>query len=240
MIFKTHFEELDSTSTHLKKNYLNYDNMTFVSASYQTNGHGRNNRKWYSNSHENLLFSILIKEQKLIEKYRDISLSSAVCVYQMLKELKIKDISIKWPNDVYVKDKKISGILLESISEGENINALVIGVGINVNSTKFSKDISQHTTSIKNELNRDFALDKIANIVYSNFIKMFNKLKKDDRSYLEIVKNNNYLKGKEVYAIVENKKILVTVLDVNNDNTLKIKKGNESANIESGEVTFNM
>ena len=85
MFRKAHFEELDSTSTYLKKNYLKYDNMTFISASYQTNGHGRNNRNWHSNPKENLLFSILIKDKN----------SQKIIKYDLLKKVLFSELLTK-------------------------------------------------------------------------------------------------------------------------------------------------
>lgn len=235
-----HFETIDSTSSYLKKNYKDYDNLTFVSADFQTEGHGRYNRKWVSNEKENLLFSILIKEEQIIKKYDSLSLASAYVIFKVLKELKVKGVSIKWPNDVYVKDKKIAGILLESISYGNGIEALIIGVGINVNSNKFDEKMINKPTSIYLETNIKLGLEELKNKFYSNFINVINDIKNGDNSYLKIIKNNNYLKGKVVYADINNIKSLVEVVDINDDNSLKVKKEDEYMDLCSGEVTFHL
>ena len=138
---KIHFKTINSTNTYLKENYKDLPNFTCVSSAHQSQGHGRYNRSWESNNNENLMFSILIKNKKLIEKFSSISLAIATCILKMLTSYKIKNISIKWPNDVYVNDKKICGILLEGIAN----ECLIIGVGLNVNQTNFSKEIEDKT-----------------------------------------------------------------------------------------------
>ena len=235
-----HFKNIDSTSNHLKSNYVKYENLTFVSADFQTNGHGRNNRKWESNCNENLLFSILIKEKKLINKYKNLSLSSAVVICEVLKEFMIENISIKWPNDVFVNDRKIAGVLLESVSYGRDIEALILGVGINVNSVKFGNDMITQPTSISLEVDKKICLLEFKNKVYLRFIEMFQNIEREDYSYLRKARNINYLKGKVVSANINGKKALVEVIDINDDNSLKVKKDNEYISLCSGEVSFHL
>ena len=95
-----HMEEIDSTSAYLKRNYNDYENFTFLSCDYQSGGHGRSNKKWYSNKKENLLFSILIKDKKIISDYSSLSLVSAKAIMDVLVELGVNNVSYKWPNDV--------------------------------------------------------------------------------------------------------------------------------------------
>ena len=154
---KIHFKKIDSTNTYLKENYQKLQNFTFVSASYQNKGHGRYNRVWESNKNENLMFSLLIKDKKLISMFSSLSLATSTAILKVLESYKLNNLSIKWPNDVYVKDKKICGILLESISNNTDIDVLVVGVGLNVNQKDFSDEISYKTTSIYKEINKKTA-----------------------------------------------------------------------------------
>ena len=108
-----HFDEIDSTNNYLKNSYQLLDNFTFVSADYQSKGKGRNDRVWESIKGSNLMFSILIKDPKLIEVSTILSLVTAVEISRLLESYSINNVSIKWPNDVLVNDKKICGILLE-------------------------------------------------------------------------------------------------------------------------------
>ena len=231
---KIHFKTINSTNTYLKENYHYLNDFTCVSSSHQSQGHGRYNRTWESNKNENLMFSMLIKDKTLINNFSSISLVSAVCVYKLLTSYKIKNISIKWPNDVYVNDKKICGILLEGIAS----EMIAVGIGININQKEFSKEIEHKTTSIYKELNKKTSIYFLKNKLYNLLYKELIKIKNNDNSYLNIVKDNNYLKNKEVIAQVDNKDVLVKVIDINEDNTLKIKVDDKIINLSSGEITF--
>ena len=232
------FEKIDSTSSYIKRSYQILDDYTFVAASYQSEGKGRNQRKWDSNNNENLLFSLLIKDKEIISKYMHLSAISAVAIYNSLIDLDVKNVSIKWPNDVYVNDKKICGILLEGISENNELKAIVNGIGLNVNQVSFEEYRLFNATSIAKEKNKLFDLIKVKELVYENLLEEIIKIKENDNAYFNIVRNNNYLKDKEVYAYYDNQRIKVKVIDINDDFSLKVLYHNKEINISSGEITF--
>ena len=239
MSYKTiDFDVIDSTNLYLKQNYQNEDNFTFVSALFQNKGKGRNVRKWQSTSGDNLLFSLLIKDKNILKNYQCLSMLTATAIFKVLKSLSIENVSIKWPNDVYVNDKKICGILLEGISYDNELKAIVIGVGLNVNENSFNKYELYDATSIRIELNKKNNINELKVKVYDCLINEINKLENNDYSYLDIARKNNYLSNKEVYAQINNKKELVKVLDINEDNSLKILVNGKIENIFSGEITF--
>lgn len=231
-----HFDEIDSTSSYLKRNYKNYDSFTFVSSDHQSDGHGRVNRLWYNTKGKDLLFSILIKEKKITENYTSLSLVSAKAVMDVLCSLNIENISYKWPNDVYVNDKKISGILLEGISSSNEIEAIILGVGINVNSECFNEEIKDKATSIFIESKEKFDILELKKKFYNSFEQNISNM--TTSKYLENLRDKNYLLNKNVYVMHNNEKVLVNVIDINEDNSLKVNFNGEIINIYSGEVTF--
>ena len=146
-----HFAETDSTNSYLKNSYKLLNNFTFVSTDYQSAGKGRNDRIWFSNPGENLMFSLLIKDENLLKKFSSLSIISAAIIAELIETLGIIDVSIKWPNDVFIKDKKVCGILLE----GQILEYLVIGAGLNVNQKSFPDGLRKPATSLSLELNKD-------------------------------------------------------------------------------------
>ncbi|MDD2574974.1 MAG: biotin--[acetyl-CoA-carboxylase] ligase [Acholeplasmataceae bacterium] len=141
-----YFKTLSSTSDYLKENYQDFPSFTFVQTGYQTNGRGQFDRKWSSNERENLLFSFLIKDIEInrIDNIKKTVLSSII---ETLKTFKIQA-TYKPPNDLYVNGKKICGILIENLFELNVCHYVVIGIGLNVNQTKFE---GFQATSLKNE-----------------------------------------------------------------------------------------
>jgi len=218
----------------LKEHYQELEDMSFVSANVQTNGRGRNNRIWKSEN-GNLLFSLLLLNKQLIEKYKEISILTAYSITQVLKEYNINSM-IKWPNDIYVNDKKICGILLEAITK-EEIECLIVGIGINVNQEYFEGEYLHEPTSLKKELKKDIDLNEFKNKIYTSIENNLKQLLNNNDFYNEISKLD-YLKDKEVYALINEEKKKIKVLGINKDYSLKIISDNNIQNLESGEISF--
>ena len=230
-----HFESVDSTNTYLKQNYKQLENFTFVSSDIQTQGRGRNNRKWDSDNN-NLLFSLLIKDKNILKKVNEVSIISAYIIIKVLQEYGIDDLSIKWPNDVYAGNKKICGILLESISINE-LECLIVGVGVNVNQREFDLDYNATSMNIIN--NTDIDISSLKKNVYSKFESFLNSVSSGSDYYLEISKYD-YLKNKEVYALINNEKKLVKVKGINSDYSLCVVSNESEYNLYSGEISFHI
>lgn len=114
-------DEISSTNTYLKEQFKMYDNYTVLIAKKQTNGRGRYNRVWLSG--DDICFSILFKESATH------ALLAPLAIVQALKKMHC-NVSIKWPNDIYLNQRKLSGILIEDVYEGQRM-ASIVGIGIN-------------------------------------------------------------------------------------------------------------
>ncbi len=111
---------------------------TVVWTRQQYGGRGQQGAEWRSEAGKNLTFSIL-KYFKGLEVQQQFVLNIAVslAIQQALKDLKIPDVSIKWPNDIMSGSRKICGILIENIVKAKEIRVSVIGIGLNVNQEDF-------------------------------------------------------------------------------------------------------
>lgn len=235
-----HFKEIDSTNAYIKREYKSLRDFTFVSSEYQTMGRGRNTRSWISDRNTNLLFSLFLKDEHLVKNFTSLSLLSAVSVINVLKSYNIKNVSLKWPNDVFINDKKVAGILLEGISEDNHLSSLIIGIGINVNQKTFDDNLLINPTSISNELNKKINLKIFKNKIYKSIKKQLALFKSNKSDYLCVARQLNYLRDKEVYAYINNKKTKVKVIDINEDNTLKVLSDDKIINVMSDEITFHL
>ncbi|MBR5341361.1 MAG: biotin--[Erysipelotrichaceae bacterium] len=235
---KLFFESLNSTNTYLKEHYPELEDLTFVFAEYQSEGKGRNGRKWLSDKGESLMFSILIKDQTLIQKYQSLSVICAYTILKVLKDYGIEDVMIKWPNDVYVKDCKICGILLEAVSR-EMIEALICGIGLNVNQKEFAGEYNTEPVSMRMLLNREIEIRELQERVSESFIENIEKLKRG-YDFHEEISGYDYLKDKEVFALIGNERKRVKVTGIDEDYSLKVNCDGEDLNISSGEITFHL
>lgn len=233
-----HLSSVDSTNAYLKRNYKSLENYTFVSSDNQTAGRGRNLREWKSENGKNLLFSLLFLQKPLISHYKEISIVTAYSIIQILEEIGIKDLSIKWPNDVFVKDRKICGVLLEAISNKE-IECLIVGVGLNVNQKVFNGEYRVEPTSISNCINKDIDIELLKSKLYSKIIDNM-KLLLNDYNFYSYICNYDYLKGKEAYASINNDNKKIRIKGINSNYSLKIEYDNKIEDIESGEISFHI
>jgi BirA family biotin operon repressor/biotin-[acetyl-CoA-carboxylase] ligase len=114
------------------------EDFTVVFAEDQQNGRGQRGNRWVSKAQKSLTFSVFKRFYSLSMKHQ-FSVSMAVCIgiKKTLDKYGITDVSIKWPNDIMSRSKKLAGILIENQSKGSLVISTVIGVGINVNEDHF-------------------------------------------------------------------------------------------------------
>ena len=224
------FKQIDSTNNYLKNSYKLLNNFTFVVTDYQTNGKGRNDRVWSSEEGKNLMFSFLIKDQDLLKKYSALSIISAVEVAKVLEEYQIKGVSIKWPNDVLINDKKVCGILLE----GQILEYLVVGIGLNVNQKVFPEGLRRPATSLSLETNKGFNIDEIEQKLFSNIVKDISNL--NEKDCLDYFRNHNYLLNKRVKVLMNDQPFIGEVIGIDDNFFLQIKTSDMFLHIDSGEI----
>lgn len=135
-----HIEETDSTNRWLKECHKGIDPIV-AWAEYQTAGKGCGSNSWESERGKNLTFSMLIHPEEIPanEQFRITEITSVALCETLGKYLDEK-VEIKWPNDIYVGDKKICGMLIENQLQGSKIKSCVIGIGLNVNQQQFMSD----------------------------------------------------------------------------------------------------
>jgi len=133
-------EEVDSTNSYVAVHAEELEDMTMVIADSQTAGRGQRGNSWESEQGKNLTFTLFYKPQGMIPREQfAISEASALAVSDFLSEAGIAA-QVKWPNDIYVDNRKISGILIEHALMGGEIRHSRIGIGLNVNQLEFRSD----------------------------------------------------------------------------------------------------
>ena len=138
-----HIAETDSTNRWLQKNHeltAKSQKRIAVVTDFQTAGRGCGTNKWESERGENLLFSLLLHPEQIpASKQFHISMAISLSIIEALGQY-VGDLSIKWPNDIYWRNGKICGILIENTLQGSIIKDSIIGVGLNVNQQQFRSD----------------------------------------------------------------------------------------------------
>ncbi|WP_318309869.1 biotin--[acetyl-CoA-carboxylase] ligase [Flagellimonas crocea] len=152
----------DSTNLFLRdlKRSENPADFTVVVTKRQLNGRGQMGTVWESEGGKNLTFSVL-KLFDSLNVHSQFVLNIAVCnaVCNALTEFSIPDIKVKWPNDIMSGSKKICGILIENVLKGPYVNHSIIGIGLNVNQTRFEN--LDKASSLKLILGQSVDLDEL-------------------------------------------------------------------------------
>jgi len=159
-----HLKEIESTNEELRKRAFkeHLRDFSIVIADYQTSGRGQVGNTWESERGKNILMSSLMHHKRL-DVHNQFYLSMAVAtVVSKVISYYVDDVQIKWPNDVYVGNKKIAGILIENKVSGKIITETIVGMGININQEVFSDNIP-NPTSLKILTGKTFQLAEVLN-----------------------------------------------------------------------------
>ena len=111
-------------------------------AHYQKSGKGQRGKRWNAEQGQNIMISFVLDTSAvLIDKQAIISMAVALACYDFFNKYAIDSSSIKWPNDIYWRDRKAGGILIEAVTRGQECRYAVVGIGLNINQTLFPANL---------------------------------------------------------------------------------------------------
>jgi BirA family biotin operon repressor/biotin-[acetyl-CoA-carboxylase] ligase len=172
-----HLDSVDSTNNYAAKALLtkSLNEGTVFVAACQEAGRGQANSSWESDAGLNLTFSIVLYPAQ-VEIARQFSLSQAISlgVADFLDQF-VGGVAIKWPNDIYVSDKKIAGILIETAISGGKFSNAIVGIGLNVNQEKFVSD-APNPVSLRNLTGENYDLTRMLNLLCYALDKRYHSL----------------------------------------------------------------
>ena len=153
------FDQVDSTNAWLMNNINSVEHGQVVLAEYQSAGRGRRGRAWQTPYAGQLCMSLLWRLQDGIEAAMGLSLAVGLAIVEALEATGVKDLGLKWPNDIYLGGKKLGGVLIELQGHANSEVSLVVGLGINVRvaslqAEKIDQAFAQLETSAKYPINR--------------------------------------------------------------------------------------
>lgn len=233
-------DTLDSTNEYAKAN-SSPGNMLII-CGHQTKGRGRFNRVWRAEKGSDLTFTLVKCFRVPMDEIVLVNFYTTYILYKTLKESfgSNTDVSLKWPNDILINSRKISGMLIEVKDINKPEKKFIIGAGINVNQESFPEDIAQKATSMFIEYGKKFdredLLCSIINAFYENLDLINNKeqllkLWKDNFSYInKEIKIRKFVDDEEIPAIVR---------DIGMDGGLIVEHGDGSrSTYYSGEISL--
>ncbi len=203
----------------------------------QTHGKGQRGNTWQSLPEMNLTFSLILEPNFLkIDQQFYLNIISSLAIYDLVAEH--NNVKIKWPNDVYVAGKKLSGILVKNSLAGKNIEHAVVGIGLNVNQTSFDSAVAISLTEIGGKhYHLQAVLEKLLLAFESYYFLAsdgrFEKLHKDYESKLYRSGENH-----QFFDVIEGKEFEGIITGIDPNGLLKIKTSTALKLFNFKEVQF--
>ena len=155
----------------------------------QTAGKGQRGKKWQTGKGQNIALSIVLEPAALkIQEQFKISVAVSLACFDFFKGLCSEEIFIKWPNDIYLRDRKAAGILIENVLQGNNWKYAVAGIGININQSVFNSQ-ANNPTSLKNITGKNYNTVELARDLYEKVLLRANDL--EIKSFADLLKEYN-------------------------------------------------
>jgi BirA family biotin operon repressor/biotin-[acetyl-CoA-carboxylase] ligase len=205
------FKEVSSTQDTAKRFIQKHEEVA-VSSLSQKRGRGRHGRVWFSPLGGMYVSLLLFPEKRLTS----IPLLASLSIIRTLEDFGFSGLTVLWPNDVLLNDKKVCGIVCEQFKK-----AIICGIGLNVNIEEFSHNI-EHATSLKLENGRNFDIDTILRKFVGKFNPLYKELQHEGIKIKEVL---HYISGigESAQVITPRETITGTVYDIDDDWALLLR-----------------
>lgn len=211
---------------------------TVIVTDHQTAGRGQRGNQWQSDTGKNVLMSIIVFPDFLkFENHFNLSICTAVSIFETLSFFSNQNIKIKWPNDMYINEKKVGGVLIETGISGQKFSHAIVGIGLNILQTEFEnpKSTSLAVQNPEKSFNRDRIIEKLLEVFEENYFLMKeNKTSVLKEKYME---NLLWLNEEKKFSD-SNGPFGGKIVDVINDGRLKIEVENKIKYYDIKEITY--
>ena len=243
------YQKIDSTNTEAKRRLAETSDVrsldrTVIVASSQTAGRGRLGRKFYSPDGSGLYLSIIYAPNEKIASPALLTATAAVGVCRALFSVYEAAAQIKWVNDIFMRGKKVSGILTEGLTDFERggISCAVVGIGVNIAPEDFPRDIAAVATSVLDDKKADTKRSALAAAIVNEVLSIYTSGKKGFVRAMKEYRERSLLTGKTVtvHPVVDGAETYeAEVTGVGEDAKLIVKTGDGKKRfLDSGEVTL--
>jgi len=239
------FDKIDSTNSETERLLANGEKGPFaVISNRQLKGRGRLGRKWYSPKSGNIHISVGFRPNIDLIKLRTFTLWQGIGIAELLRSYSANtSISLKWPNDLVINEKKIAGMLTEASINSEEVRTLIFGIGLNLNSSskQFPKDLSDYSTSLKDLTGQKQRIHELTAHLIKTITKEYEKCIEgyNEEDFIRKWNKLDALVLKNVEISYGNKSIKGKAIGIDEEGNLKIKSRNgRIQTAKSGEVTI--
>ncbi|MBB4823747.1 BirA family biotin operon repressor/biotin-[acetyl-CoA-carboxylase] ligase [Sporosarcina luteola] len=199
---------------------------TLIIAEEQTAGKGRLSRPWASSARKGIWMSLIIRPSLMPQQAPQMTLVAAVAIVRAIEEVVDVQLTIKWPNDILINGKKMTGILTELQADMDRVKAIILGMGINANQEEadFPDGVKEIATSLKQETGEEVDRSRlVAAILY--YLELYTKMyEKNGFQPIKLLwESYSNTIGKRVRAVMLNETIEGTAIGISQDGLLELK-----------------
>ncbi|NND33013.1 MAG: biotin--[acetyl-CoA-carboxylase] ligase [Saprospiraceae bacterium] len=201
---------------------------TLVTTQHQTKGRGQMGTIWQSDPGENITISVVLKPG-FLEISEQFYLNKAVCValrFFLSDFIQLARVKIKWPNDLYIDDHKIAGVLIQNVLQGHIYQWAVIGIGLNVHQCKFGEDLI-NPTSLSLVTGQQYHLDNLKSKLYEKLDLYYREIKQQKRVLDDIYTESLYKVGQIIdFHLPDGASFKGSIVGVEESGALKVSEVN--------------
>jgi BirA family transcriptional regulator, biotin operon repressor / biotin---[acetyl-CoA-carboxylase] ligase len=241
------YEEIDSTNEELKRLFRQAEkekcrNGSLAVANHQTAGKGRLGRYFYSPSQTGIYMSVLLELGLDFAESVLVTTAASVAVCRAIQEVCGISCGIKWVNDIYLKDRKICGILTEAVTDASSgrISAMICGIGINVSTGDFPEEAGKLAASLyekDTEAMPEDILNRLTAAVYRHLMQICMKL--PDKSYMAEYRDRSVVLGRPIRYTDHGEWVNARVTGIDEDGGLEVLSERDGQiTLSSGEITI--
>lgn len=190
----------------------------------QTAGRGQRGKQWLSAPGTNIMMSMVFQVNGLShEQQFPFNMAMALACYDYYKSMAGDEVSVKWPNDIYWRDRKAGGILIENLIQSGVWTWSVVGIGLNINQTRFDPSITRKPVSLKQITGKDTDLMEALNALAVHLRNRWDQLRRSPAAVFEDYQATLYKKGAMVKLKKDNRLFDAIVRGVDNYGRLRVE-----------------
>lgn len=220
------YDSVESTQTIAKQSLVDNQYTMLILSDEQTKGRGRFNRNWSSSKGKGLWMSVVLRPNVSFAMIPKFNLFIALGIRDAIQAFSRDKVEIKWPNDIYINDKKVCGFLTEMVANADAVEAIICGIGINLNHQEedFSDIIRHRATSIRlhhsEEINRYQFLKRLIEEIEKRYHQFLNSSFETIRD--EYIHTSNIWHRKLTFT-ESGEQFIGEAIDIDNDGFLIVK-----------------
>lgn len=225
------YDTVSSTNDLAKELCRESDRELLIVANAQTNGRGRQGKTFFSPKDSGLYFSLTVNTDTPDFDFTGVTCAVSVACVRAIEKLTDLRPQIKWVNDIYIGNRKVCGILVQSVTQNGRMTRLIIGVGINISTESFPEDIKSIAGSLNKNIDRSILTAEIVNNIRE-------LLSRKSIEYIGEYKEKSNVLGKEIIYFRNGLPHPARAVDIDEKGGLVVEENGETITLISGEISL--